>query len=653
MKKRLVFVEFEDEANSFIDQHLERGGGMKSTSIVAMSLVSQLPFKNRKIPYLNTLDFFGSDAHEQCLARSEEWLQLLESGLNARNILHKELAFHLRFVLNHLLWTAEVLVRAIDRFRPEKISGPQGRAFFSSKPSLTAEDRFLGALLDQVSQKKPFQTESIRIQYPARPEKTPQNASVTDNKGSRSSFLSRIEQKNFRLLARGNKTALIASSAYGLGRAVLDRDNVPDDMRLFLLDFQPPNAKCKEIIKVPFRFLKSYFRSLAPNALISLRVHRFPIDGYLSDTSKREIERTVQSLTERLEGEWKPIFTFRGLDFAPILAGKLRSGILPFLLHLCEVEGRLRSILKTVRPSLVLSPFSVGPSAVLGALCGDLDIPAVLVPHGSLLPPKNRWEEIEWRRLSQAQMLSSYPYTVAQTPMAAKHAAFYKISDRTWNTGPILFSKLEKKNGRGLRKKLDIPEDIPVIVYAVAQRKRSSVRFHIFETEDECLSSMSDVVKAVNHMEKAHLIIKLHPGIEFSEYQMRHLLPKSNRLSVLQKEPFTDVLAASDLLVSFTSTVIEEAIQNRIPVVLFDKWKRFSFFDAFDCSRTDQGQWRAEVGYYVNDPALLSRVFLFALSHKAEAASDESLYRPYRFENAERKPLSIYIEEKLGREKRE
>lgn len=653
MIKRLVFVEFEDEANAFIDRYLEPGGGMRSTAIVALSLASQLPFKNRKIPYLNTLQFFDSDAHVQNLAQSEEWLQLVESRLDAGNILHKELVFHLRFVLNHLLWIAEVLVRAIDKLSPEKICGPEGRAFFSSKPSLTDGDRFLGNLLGQLSQKELIPVESMSIQNPDRPANTLRKTPSMEKKAIRSSFLSRIEEKNFRLLARGRKTALIASSAYGLDRAVLDRDTVPDDWRLLLLDFHSPRAKWKEIAKIPFRIIKSWFRALTRSSVISLGVRHFPIDGSSSDSFKQEIERTIQSLEERLEGEWKRIFTFKGLDFASIITGKLRSGILPFLLQLCEEGGRLRNVLKAVRPSLVLSPFSVGPSAVLGALCSDLDIPAVLVPHGSLLPPKNRWEEIEWRRLSQAQMLSSYPYTVAQTPMAAKHAAYYKISNRTWNTGPILFSKSENKNGRGLKKKLDIPEDISVIVYAVAQRKRSSVRFYIFETEEECLSSMSEVVSAVNKMEKAHLIIKLHPSAELSGDRMCHLLPPSDRMSILQKEPFADVLAVSDLLVSYTSTVIEEAIQERIPVVLFDKWKRFSFFDAFDCSLTDPGQWRADVGYYVDNPALLSRVFSFALSHKVEAAGNSSLYRPYRFEVDERKPLSFYVEEKLNRKKRE
>jgi len=45
----------------------------------------------------------------------------------------------------------------------------------------------------------------------------------------------------------------------------------------------------------------------------------------------------------------------------------------------------------------------------------------------------------------------------------------------------------------------------------------------------------------------------------------------------------------------------------------------------------------------VNNPARLPRVLSFALSHAEEAAGSSSLYRPYRFEEGERKPLSFYV----------
>lgn len=643
MINRIVFVEFEDEANAFIDRYLNNDGGIEHSAIVPLSLASQLPFKNRRIPYLNTLHFFDNESHVRTLSQSEEWLQLLESQLETENILHKELGFHIRFVLNHLLWMTEVLVQALDKLKPAKICGPADRAFFGTSQSLTSQDRFLGALLGRLAQKDLFDTELIKIQTPKLSPVPLQEANGVTKNTRHSPFLLRLVDKNFRLLAKNRNTALIASSAYGMKRAVLDPNTVPEDWALFLLDFQTYFEARKKTAKLFFLLLKNRLKSKKRSSLTSLPVRLFPIEASSSDSFKKDIERSVHFLGEQIEGQWKQSFTYKGLDLSSIVAGKLRCGILPYLLRLCEEGHRLKSVLKAVRPSLVLSPFSVGPSAVLGDLCGNLNIPSVLIPHGSLLPPKNQWEEIEWRRLSQAQMLSSYTYTVAQTPLAAKHAAFFKTSEKTWNTGPILFSKLEKRNGSGLRTKLDIPKDVPVIVYAVAQRKRSSVRFYIFETEDECLSSMSDVVQAVNRMEKAHLIIKLHPGTEFSENQMRQLLPKSDRISILQKVPFMDVLAISDLLVSFTSTVIEEAIENRIPVVLFDKWKRFSFFDAFDCSWTAPEQWRADVGYYVNNPARLPRVLSFALSHAEEAAGSSSLYRPYRFEEDERKPLSFYV----------
>jgi hypothetical protein len=47
-------------------------------------------------------------------------------------------------------------------------------------------------------------------------------------------------------------------------------------------------------------------------------------------------------------------------------------------------------------------------------------------------------------------------------------------------------------------------------------------------------------------------------------------------------EPFLDVLGLTDLLVSFSSTTIEEALQNQVPVLLYGGEGRYQHIAAFD-----------------------------------------------------------------------
>jgi hypothetical protein len=60
------------------------------------------------------------------------------------------------------------------------------------------------------------------------------------------------------------------------------------------------------------------------------------------------------------------------------------------------------------------------------------------------------------------------------------------------------------------------------------QDVKKQLRFHIFETEDEWLYSIVDVVRAVNRMENenVHLVIKLHPGI-FQTYMFARVESQS------------------------------------------------------------------------------------------------------------------------------
>ena len=60
------------------------------------------------------------------------------------------------------------------------------------------------------------------------------------------------------------------------------------------------------------------------------------------------------------------------------------------------------------------------------------------------------------------------------------------------------------------------------------------------------------------------------------------MLPSSDRYCVSVDEPFLDVLSVSDLLVSFSSTTIEEALQNQVPVLLYGGGGRYQHIEAFD-----------------------------------------------------------------------
>jgi len=647
---RVVFLEFEDEVEAFLGTIADQDRDLNNTVIVALSLPVQLALKSRGIPFMNSVSFFNNGSHARVLEQSEKWLQMLESHLDPGEILHKELGYCVRLVFNYLLWLSEVVPQVIETFQPSKVCCPGGNiSVDDSRWALTSKDRFMGYMVEAYAKKNHL--EVLRIDPGGEPGRQEQKspASLPAWEPGANTFWSRMLRNFIRSFARKKEIVLAATRGYGLDTALEKTDM--DDMTFMLLDFETAPGQWQHIKKILKILLKYRLKSRTRFQLYTIPVSAFPFENRDLVKRQEQVGNTILSLAQRIETGWRGDFTYRGMDTAPCISMKLRTGILNHLLGLVRMRLQLQEVLQAVRPGVVFSPFSIGIYGILGDLCQRLQIPGFLVPHGALAPPRSQLEEIEWRRLSQGQMLSPYRYKAAQTPLAAQHAAYFALEKQTLKTGPILFSTIEPDRGRELRQRLGLSEETFVILYAVAQRQRSSMRFHIFETEDESLSSMMDVISAVNRMpdENVHLVLKLHPAFRFPEAQMRLLLPGCERMSILRQEPFAHVLAASDLMVSYISTTVEEALINQKPVVLYDKWKRYRFIEAFDCNGTPPGKWPVQAAYYTSVPETLAELFTHILKQFKEKKQHPGIFQAYMFALGESQSLARHIREISGK----
>jgi len=118
-------------------------------------------------------------------------------------------------------------------------------------------------------------------------------------------------------------------------------------------------------------------------------------------------------------------------------------------------------------------------------------------------------------------------------------------------------------------------------VHATTLKAGRSLRLNITETLDEYLAGLTGLIEAVNQMDNVRLMIRPHPVCDLSNEELLGLLPSCARMTIYREGSFSEVLAKADLLVSYSSTCIEEALQNNIPVVLFDLWKRYNHFQRY------------------------------------------------------------------------
>jgi hypothetical protein len=157
-----------------------------------------------------------------------------------------------------------------------------------------------------------------------------------------------------------------------------------------------------------------------------------------------------------------------------------------------------------------------------------------------------------------------------------------------------------------------------VVLYAPSMKSRRSSRLHVVETLDEVLSSMDDVVQAMSALEDAedaYLVLRLHPGAALKQSEIETLLEVPSNVKISSEGTFANTLALADVLVSYSSTCTEEAMQNDVPVVLYDKWNRYNHLEA---PQVRNGVPEAlSPAYYVTSKAQLSRTLRWVLDAHA------------------------------------
>ena len=73
------------------------------------------------------------------------------------------------------------------------------------------------------------------------------------------------------------------------------------------------------------------------------------------------------------------------------------------------------------------------------------------------------------------------------------------------------------------------------------------------------------------------LTIKFRTDHEISSQTLKYFIPFSDNIKITQHS-LKMILGSTNLLISQGSTIIEEALVNRIPVLLYSKNSRFKFY---------------------------------------------------------------------------
>ena len=216
----------------------------------------------------------------------------------------------------------------------------------------------------------------------------------------------------------------------------------------------------------------------------------------------------------------------------------------------------INSLFKHYKLDLAVSNTARGMGGCILEKASENKVKTLCIPHGTLSGYFNEKDKLYKKIISQAIVPSFKNKFAVQSKICENFTKINKINNFV-KTGNLIFNESEKRTGNN-------------ILYAVTLKDFHNMQFYGVETFYEFV----DNLKFLNNFSKKinkKIIVKPHPqefdSIIYLQDQFKNLIFTNEKNSRLFKKII--------LTISFSSTIIEDSLYSKVPVILFDRWKRY------------------------------------------------------------------------------
>ena len=635
MSKSLIIFEYYDEILSFISHRGIDAIKDKNTYILAIQPDVQAYLKRNNIHFCNTIKFFSKESHQNVLLKSAEIIEPFRRLLNIEDCLGIKEGYNNAFIfyLRHhsiiyLLWIIEIVNNAIEQLKPDKIIAVKWDYSPDVMDCIPRNERYLGLIVEKFAEKRGLQTELIAGK------KRHVNSIVGEIKTSFWKILKicifHANMVLFNYKSKGKKYILYSSGSYNLKNVVQSLISKYDRL-MYVLIYS--NHKAKD--------LKRMFCDDKHWNLLSC------LPACLPSSKRRFFLKELINTIIRLKGYFsnnKQILRYKGIDFQELVFLKIKERMIPFLINLYGQTYCLDRFLRDRNPALILSQMSRGIFYNLGELASLHNIPSVLISHGSHVPTSNRYAGIEWGEHGLGLMNTHYKYLAIQSPLALSFLKDNPSNSIPIITGPLLFTKTRSGGHYKLSvKKRIIPKhyDKIIILHAGTPKPAQSLRPYVYETVDEYIGNINSLIEAVEKLEEVHLIVRFRPSDYLTLNNFLELLTESNCYSVHSQGTFEDYLTIADLLISYSSTTMEEALHNRVPVLQYDAHGKYCHIKGQILSTSLKSD--LDSCYYVGSEKDLSWAIKWLIQNHLTKEVPDNVWKRHVFNDSEKVELPSYF----------
>lgn len=631
--KSLVFLEFIDETKAFLCKYLKnirkRPGEF---SIITFHPKVKEYLSRCGIYSMDSFNFCPTSSHQKLLVKLEEYTNDVRRNCNLtdhfgiKESYVENLLYSMRGILSHWLYRVEVIINAIEYYKPKAIISV-GHKEANVARSLWVEpaERYITHIVSYVCVQRDIEFRNIPM---------------------------RIKSGRARQILTGfwkelvkNISCPILQYTTCINKDFIMIPFIGHNMIAVINDFKRELGRDYEIVvlNLPFKSAARYFwRNIFTTDKLPytyLPCHADKKQAFSENfiAQKENFQKTLFDLIDK--------WTYRDISPAPLLRLKYIHALDKVVINKTYYQAaNMKRFLDDFQPILVLSQYSRGLGAVMGELCTTKQIASLMIPHGSFTAIPDKYSKLEWKENAIGIVDTQYQYLALQTPLIKDFLLDVPVKSEPIITGPLLFGR---KNRSGCvierLKQQFAPNGEILIIHASTPKHRKGQRLFNYETIDEYVDGLVSLVEAINNLKGVRLIIRYRVIDGLSAEELKNLLPGSNSYSIVSDGDFLDYLSIADVLVSFSSSTMEEALQNDIPVLVFNKYNRYRHLSGVALSPNSSGMRISAVYNVDSENDLLFALQWICDNHLSQKEDLSYLFTRYKYNNGCKVNLADFI----------
>ena len=297
-----------------------------------------------------------------------------------------------------------------------------------------------------------------------------------------------------------------------------------------------------------------------------------------------------------------------------------KNQVIGYLTELnCKYQA-INSFFEKNKPNLIISNILRGLPGFYIESGNKNNIPTLAISHGTVSKAYNAKDIIYKKIIAQAVFSEKSKYTALQSKIAKEALKTIPVEGKALETGNIIFAE---KLSRNIKRKKNI-------LVAVTLKNFFCLQYYGVEMYFEFLKNL-DGFNLLAKNKKLNFLIQLHP----SAYSSIDLLKKVYKNLDFTTKKIEKNLTASFATISYSSTSIEDSLNCKVPVILFDPSNRYKHCDSISDPKI-----KNKAIYYVNSEEDLV-IALNTIKESEDINFDQYLYNGAYTKNIEKLLSSI------------